>query len=204
MTLGELRSALRSRLADVSPDYLWSDAELNSFLNQATDEACIRARLIVDSTSVVVTSIAVAAGVNQYPIHKSVFFIDRAFDLGSKRELTKIGHDEMDEKFLKWPDDTGIPTRFLLDMNYYHVPGAEEHTHKMTIYPTPLASSTIQLTVFRLPLEAMESDGDTPEIPTHLHPDLLHWACHLAYGQFHVNELRNGTATRILQETNNV
>ena len=46
------------------------------------------------------------------------------------------------------------------------------------------------------------SQIDTPWWPT---DDERHaWACHLAYGQFHVNELRNGTAWRILQETSDV
>jgi len=41
------------------------------------------------------------------------------------------------------------------------------------------------------------------EINTPYYPDqdkLYAWACHLAYGQFHVTELKNGAALKILKE----
>lgn len=44
---------------------------------------------------------------------------------------------------------------------------------------------------------------DLTKIETPYYPDkdkLYSWACHIAYGQFHTDELRNGTAKRILEE----
>jgi hypothetical protein len=39
------------------------------------------------------------------------------------------------------------------------------------------------------------------ETPYYADADKLYaWACHLAYGQFHVKELRDGTAIQILLE----
>jgi hypothetical protein len=40
---------------------------------------------------------------------------------------------------------------------------------------------------------------ETPWFPD---PDQIHdWAYHLAYGQFHINEFKNGTAERIIKQT---
>jgi hypothetical protein len=50
------------------------------------------------------------------------------------------------------------------------------------------------------------SNLDLTKIETPWFPDsdqVYEWACHLAYGQFHINELANGTAAAILKETNN-
>jgi len=45
-----------------------------------------------------------------------------------------------------------------------------------------------------------DKDLSLIENPTHQDPDKIHkWAHHLAYGQFHVSELRDGTAYRMLQ-----
>jgi hypothetical protein len=39
------------------------------------------------------------------------------------------------------------------------------------------------------------------ETPLYADSDKLHaWACHLAYGQYHVDELKNGTAMKMLKE----
>lgn len=50
------------------------------------------------------------------------------------------------------------------------------------------------------------SNSDLGKIESPWFPDqdqIYKWACHLAYGQFHVKELANGTATAILKETQN-
>ena len=51
--------------------------------------------------------------------------------------------------------------------------------------------------VSNLNLQAIE----TPWFPDS--DQIYKWACHLAYGQFHINELADGTAAAILKETQN-
>jgi hypothetical protein len=50
------------------------------------------------------------------------------------------------------------------------------------------------------------SNTNLQAIETPWFPDsdqIYKWACHLAYGQFHIDELANGTAAAILKETQN-
>jgi len=47
-----------------------------------------------------------------------------------------------------------------------------------------------------------DKDLSLIETPTQQDLDKIYkWACHLAYGQFHINEFKNGTAWRILNES---
>jgi hypothetical protein len=48
------------------------------------------------------------------------------------------------------------------------------------------------------------SNTDLSQIEDPWYPttdEIYAWASHLAYGQFHIDELASGAATRILQET---
>lgn len=48
-----------------------------------------------------------------------------------------------------------------------------------------------------------DKDLSLIETPTQQDADKIYkWACHLAYGQFHIDELKDGTAYRILQNEN--
>jgi hypothetical protein len=162
----------------ISP-YLWSDNELTSFINQAVNEACLRARLNVDTTTPDVALINVVAGTASYPIHQAVFQIERAFLATSAETLYPFGFSELDQLDQSWAQRSGRPKFYNLDMNHYMDGG--ELKHRLTINPTPIINEKLQLTVYRLPLEDMSGDADEPDVPLVYQPDLLHWVCHLAY-----------------------
>ena len=62
MTVGELETMVRQLFLDESPyadDRFVSSAEILRFLNEAVDQACVRAGLIADGTTGVVCSATV-------------------------------------------------------------------------------------------------------------------------------------------------
>lgn len=179
MDLAGLLAAGRRRLNDEAAEYLWSDAELTDALNEAVNEASIRARLNLDSTTAAVTQVSVVAGTASYPIHSSILSIERAYLPTSGKVLEKTSFHDLDRESETWPTTAGVPSRYVLDLD--HNTAAASLVHRMTLYPIPESSETLYLTVYRLPIAPMVIATDEPELPAVHHPYLVDWACHLAY-----------------------
>lgn len=178
MNRQQLRKLARQRLNDSTAPLLWSDEELNDFIGQAVDEAAIRSRSILDSTTAACCSIAAVAAKSAYPLHPSVFQIKRVYDITNQTELKKTSFEELDDFRSSWQSDTGNPTHYIDDFNHYGDDSAGKRS--VTLYPIPTINASIKLTVYRVPLDELD-DGSEPELPSFQHADLIWWVCYLAY-----------------------
>ncbi len=71
MNLLALRTECRTRLGDLEQPFFWTDKWLDERINEAEREACIRARLIEDSSSVA-SSLEIVTTEKRYALHPSV------------------------------------------------------------------------------------------------------------------------------------
>ena len=89
MNLAAIRAEARVRLKDDAKPYLWSNEWLDQAANEAEREACIRARLIEDVSSIA-SSIDLATDALRYELHQSVLDVLDA-ELESKPGSTVAG-----------------------------------------------------------------------------------------------------------------
>lgn len=149
MNLGQLRAQARVLLDDTEQDYLWSDAELNLYINDAEQEACIRA-LLIDDDNNSTFNISINTTDKRYALNQKIVLIDGA------RLLSRPN-----DPFNAW-----VATETHLMLNELLV-----------------NADTLLLSVYRLPLEDMTDDADTPEINSKHHYRLLDWVLFRAYSK---------------------
>lgn len=172
MTLSELIAQLRIELDDTEEDYLWSDAELTRYLNEAEKEACRRARLIIDSSNVEVTVIDVDAGDPVCDVDPRVIRILEAVPTWDNRPLRRTTMQELNLQEPTWRDRVDArPQHYIADYA----------TNQIRIFPIPSVTGQLRLRVYRIPLEDMAAEVDEPEIKPMYHEKLIHWAKHRAY-----------------------
>ncbi|WP_374257615.1 DUF6682 family protein [Aquabacterium sp.] len=171
MNVADFIERFRLEMADNAAPYLWSDEEIVAYLNDAVNEACIRARLIEDSTTPAVCMLTLTPGQSSYELHKAVFDIRRVTFNGKALGMSSV--EAEDENDLTWESRKGSePLRVI-------VSGA----NRIRVVPEPTEPVSLKLTVYRTPINELSSDADSasPEIAAVYHPRLKDWVYRCAY-----------------------
>jgi hypothetical protein len=169
MDFSEIENSVRITLDDNSAgDKLWSQGEILEYAQDAENEACERADLLVDETSAF-TDISVDTSTAIYSISNTITNIKSAkLALGTK-PLMKTSRKVLDLSFSNWPASTSTPRSYFLSA-----------TNKITVYPKPIIADTLNMAVARFPTAPM-TVGGSPEIDARYHPSLLLWILYRCY-----------------------
>jgi hypothetical protein len=171
MKLGKIIELFRIAVDDLTQPYLWADQEVIAYAVDAENEACRRARLLVDSSTTAICQYTAAIGATSITLDPRVIFVRRAIVSGKTQRLVPLNMRDLDENSTGWETHTGTVEGLVTDWG----------TGKLRLYRIPTASTVINLTAVRLPLVPMNDFEDTPEINARFHESLIGWMIHRAY-----------------------
>lgn len=174
MTSTELLAAFRDEVADTVLPYLWSDATVYRYIDDAQKMFCRRTEGIEDSRTAAVTQLAVVPNTEWYPTSKLILKIRSVTRNDTGRSVEVVNVERAPERGIYFDGRKG-PIRAL-------VAGLDKSA--LRAWPIPNETVTLSMSVFRLPLEAIADEGDQDlEVDEQHHQALLLWAKHLAYNK---------------------
>lgn len=202
MTLSELLDELREGILNDrtdrtsgTPDYLWTDARLVRYIDEAHKRFAVHGLVIRDGSTAAVTEVTLVEGQSNYTLHDSVIAVISARLSTSEADLTRAGHSLLnayrapDERLYDFSQYTGLnpgyPLAFSTDEELTADADDTRSNVTLRVYPTPNAAADgleLKLRVIRRPLETLTT-GDlaaVPEIPQDHHIEMLDWAAYLA------------------------
>jgi len=172
MTFSEIEELTRYEICDetgASPgDFRVKPSQMLAYANEAEMEACLRSRLLRDSSTPAICQVAIIAGVSVYDYDPRIMLVLRGRMTGATDPLVRISHTVMDDQLPGWQDMTGEVKAFVTGMD----------TGKIRFDRIPTAAGLLNLTVVRGPLNQMTVSKDSPEINSRLHQYLILWIKH--------------------------
>lgn len=172
MTIDEIIADFRVKFdfndADVQGDstYQIIDDSVINWISEAQLETCRRARILSDSS----LSVSIVSGRATYYVPDATIQIRRARLSLEDSPLKFSSSRDMDEDISGWESHTGTPTDIITDID----------SDKFTLYPEPLVSDKLRLTIIREP-DAVTSSSSCLEIPARFHYSLVDWLLYRAY-----------------------
>lgn len=198
--LDELRSGILNDRSDrendgSDSDYLWTDATLIRYINEAQRRFAVRSLCIVDSRTTEVCDVTLHEGVTEYDLHPSILCVVTAKLEDATTDLIRVGHSVLNQyvapnnmiwdasQFSQLPP--GSPKAFATDESIGEDDEASFSAVTMRVFPAPSADEEgviVKMRVIRKPLEDLTGDnmGAVPEVPVDHHFEMLDWAAYLA------------------------
>ena len=174
MNYGEIEDLTRREIIDevgVENIRLVKTWQMLAYANEAENEACIRARLLVDSSTNAVCALQVSAGQTVYNYDPRILQIIRGKMSGATKILKRVSCTVLDERYPGWEDQTGEIEAFVTGMD----------KGKIRLFRNPAVAAPLNLTVVRLPLSPMIDRSSIPEIAATFHAALIYWIKHKIY-----------------------
>lgn len=152
MDSGALLKLWRTRVFDAVEPYLWSDAEALAYMDEAQKQYCRSVRGIADSMTPAVTQAPVTQGNGWVPLDHRVTEVRSAYLVSLQRTLKIRNDGEVEPRELALP---GNPHGLVVG----------ETAGYVRLDRVPLANDTLQLSVYRLPLNDIADKITDLEIP---------------------------------------
>lgn len=172
MNSTDLLVLFRSEMSDEAEPYLWADEDIFGYMDDAQKMHCRKTDGILDASTDAVTELEIVPGSDRIALHPSILRIRAVSREDTGRDLDIINRDDMAQRRWYFDGTTG-PVKAL-------VIGIE--AHKARVFPKSSETVTLRLEVLRLPLVAINTDGDQAfEVDEEHHRHLMYWMKHLAY-----------------------
>ena len=172
MNLEDLIRRFRVLSLDNATPPFWADEDITDWLNEAQNEACIRARLIREDELESVCRIPLTPGAHTYALNPLAYEIISLWikpASGRKRPVTLRSREWLNHHLPEWRECTRPAEIAIQDDTTVRIVGVVE------------AGDTLELECYRLPLRPMANDTDKPEIHRAHHQHLIDWALHRAF-----------------------
>lgn len=195
--LDELRAGIlndRTDRTSGTSDYLWTDARLIRYIDEAQRRFAVQGLVIRDGSTNEVCQVTLVQGQTEYVLHESVLAVVSAKLETAVTDLARVGHALLGA--YRTPNDTwdpatlismspGAPLAYSTDEGVSFRDSDSVSQVILRVYPTPnaaAAATVIRLRVVRKPLDRLttSSMGAVPEIPEDHHLEMLDWAAYLA------------------------
>lgn len=164
MTTTELLAIFRDEVSDAALPYLWSDALIYGYIDDAQKQFCRDTWGIEDARSFKVKTVA---GTEWYKIDQRILRLLGATESGCNVPITTVEESPS----IKFDGRTGKTLALVKGLQ----------NRQLRAWPIPIEEKTIELRTLRVSTDV--AAGDDFEIDEQHHRALLLWVKHKAYGK---------------------